>query len=57
MRANGDPEIPALEAKTADEGTASRWNTKNLALRLGVDMVSASCAAGLIAPLISILDR
>ncbi|KAI0817737.1 hypothetical protein GGR55DRAFT_36537 [Xylaria sp. FL0064] len=33
------------------------WNTKNLGLRLGADAVSAACAASMIAPLISIIDR
>ncbi|GAP92799.2 hypothetical protein SAMD00023353_9500080 [Rosellinia necatrix] len=37
---------------------ASRpWNTKNLGLRLGADAVSAACAASMIAPVISIIDR
>ncbi|KAH8159850.1 hypothetical protein CIB48_g8394 [Xylaria polymorpha] len=33
------------------------WNTKNLSLRLGADAVSAACAASMIAPVISIIDR
>ena len=34
-----------------------KWNTKNLGLRLGTDLVSASSAAALVAPVISIIDR
>ncbi|KAI8632491.1 hypothetical protein F5Y19DRAFT_365969 [Xylariaceae sp. FL1651] len=34
-----------------------QWNTKNLGLRLGVDLTSAACAASMIAPVISIIDR
>ena len=34
-----------------------KWNTKNLGLRLGTDLVSASSAAALVAPIISIIDR
>ncbi|OTB13961.1 hypothetical protein K445DRAFT_368151 [Daldinia sp. EC12] len=33
------------------------WNTKNLGLRLGADFTSAACAASMVAPLISIIDR
>jgi hypothetical protein len=33
------------------------WNTKNLALRLGADFISAASAAVLVAPIISIIDR
>lgn len=35
----------------------SKWNTKNLALRMAADFVSAAAAASLVAPLISIIDR
>lgn len=35
----------------------SGWNTKNLGLRLGADLVSAATAASLVAPVISIVDR
>ncbi|KAL7628975.1 hypothetical protein AAE478_000493 [Parahypoxylon ruwenzoriense] len=34
-----------------------QWNTKNLGLRLGADLASAACAASMVAPLISIIDR
>lgn len=43
-----------------DESSSTRvvkWNTKNVGLRLGADAVSASCAAGLVAPLIAIIDQ
>ncbi|KAF2762929.1 hypothetical protein EJ05DRAFT_433082 [Pseudovirgaria hyperparasitica] len=33
------------------------WNTKNLGLRLGVDLASAATAGALVAPLITIIDR
>ncbi|OIW32554.1 hypothetical protein CONLIGDRAFT_571932 [Coniochaeta ligniaria NRRL 30616] len=39
------------------ETLPTKWNTKNLCLRLGTDAVSASCAAGLVAPLIAIIDK
>ncbi|KAI0890295.1 uncharacterized protein GGS22DRAFT_150506 [Annulohypoxylon maeteangense] len=32
-------------------------NTKNLGLRLGADLMSASCAASMVAPLIAVIDR
>ncbi|KAI1487911.1 hypothetical protein F5X96DRAFT_647954 [Biscogniauxia mediterranea] len=33
------------------------WNTKNLGLRLGADLTSATCAASMVAPIVSIIDR
>ncbi|KAI8949051.1 hypothetical protein F4801DRAFT_426760 [Xylaria longipes] len=36
---------------------SQQWNTKNLGARLGADAVSAACAASMIAPVISIIDR
>ncbi|TGJ80142.1 hypothetical protein E0Z10_g8628 [Xylaria hypoxylon] len=36
---------------------SQQWNTKNLGLRLGADAMSAACAASMIAPVISIIDR
>lgn len=35
----------------------TEWNTKNLGLRLGADVVSGLTAASLVAPLISIIDK
>ncbi|CAI7658646.1 unnamed protein product [Penicillium glandicola] len=37
--------------------TASKWNTKNLGKRLGVDVASAATAGALTCPLITIIDR
>lgn len=42
-----------MEAKMRE----SRWNTKNLGLRLGADFFSAACAGTLVAPIVSIIDR
>ncbi|KAI0914884.1 hypothetical protein F4823DRAFT_196813 [Ustulina deusta] len=36
---------------------SQQWNTKNLSFRLGADAASAACAASMIAPVISIIDR
>ncbi|PMD35872.1 hypothetical protein L207DRAFT_434501 [Hyaloscypha variabilis F] len=33
------------------------WNTKNLSLRLASDFVSGACAASLVAPLITVIDK
>ncbi|KAK4234907.1 hypothetical protein C8A03DRAFT_18262 [Achaetomium macrosporum] len=49
---------PALTVQPeAGASQARKWNTKNLALRLGADAISAASAAVLIAPIISIIDR
>lgn len=37
--------------------TASTWNSKDLGLRLGVDVASAATAGALTCPLITIIDR
>ena len=47
---------PALDQKTGSN-VAAKWNTKNLASRLGADLVSAASAAILVAPIIAIIDR
>jgi len=33
------------------------WNTKNLGLRLASDFVSGACAASLVAPVITVIDK
>lgn len=40
-----------------DKGRTKRWNTQNLSKRLGVDVACAATAAGLVAPLITIVDK
>ncbi|CAH0050218.1 unnamed protein product [Clonostachys solani] len=42
---------------TTMESTRRSWNTKNLGARIGSDIVSASCAGALIAPIVAIIDR
>lgn len=37
--------------------TSNQWNTHHIQLRVASDAASAACAAGLVAPLITILDR
>ncbi len=51
--------LAAASQKKVEMSTTlqQQWNTKNLGLRLGADAASAACAAGLVAPLISIIDR
>lgn len=51
------PQPPPRERKDASGKAESRWNTKNLFLRLAADAASAAAAASLLAPLISIIDR
>ena len=47
---------PALDQETGSNA-AAKWNTKNLASRLGADLISAASAAVLVAPIIAIIDR
>lgn len=46
-------DLPAKALK----GKKTEWNTKNLGMRLGADLLSAATAASLVAPVISIVDR
>lgn len=48
------PTQPSAEVK---EQLQKTWNTKNLGSRIAVDFASAACAASLVAPLISVIDR
>lgn len=43
-----------LGLNTAD---AKQWNTHNLGRRLGVDTMCAAAAGGLVAPVITIVDK
>lgn len=44
-------------APATKTNAASTWNTKDLGLRLGVDVASAGTAGALTCPLITIIDR
>lgn len=50
-------ERPIAPASPTKANTASTWNTKDLGLRLGVDVASAATAGVLTCPLIAIIDR
>lgn len=50
------PEL-VVKAENMAQKVTTKWNTKNLGLRLGADAVGASCAGALIAPIITIIDR
>lgn len=52
--------VPALSRTLAGNMPVTekkRWNTKNLLPRMGVDAAAAACAATLIAPIITTIDR
>ncbi|KAJ5681699.1 uncharacterized protein N7477_001639 [Penicillium maclennaniae] len=53
------PVVPSTKAPVAApaQKPTSAWNTKDLALRLGVDVASAASAGALTCPLITIIDR
>jgi hypothetical protein len=40
-----------------EEKTARTWNTRNLGLRVGTDLIAAASAGVLVAPIITIIDR
>ena len=42
---------------TKKEDGKKEWNTRNLSSRLGVDAMCAGAAAGLVSPLIMIVDK
>lgn len=49
--------ITAPPSPTGEKSQTSTWNTKDLGLRLGVDVASAATAGALTCPLITIIDR
>jgi hypothetical protein len=49
--------MPAKALTEMPHKVRRKWNTESLGLRLGADAVAAACAAGLVAPVISIIDR
>ncbi|RWA07474.1 hypothetical protein EKO27_g7624 [Xylaria grammica] len=51
------PAPPKQQAVEMPSKLSRQWNTKNLGFRLGGDAASAACAASMIAPFISIIDR
>lgn len=56
-KANLPLSAPQVARQDGASKAESKWNTKNLALRMAADFVSAAAAATLVAPLISIIDR
>ncbi|KAK3389354.1 hypothetical protein B0H63DRAFT_390744 [Podospora didyma] len=58
------PHLAAAAIMEGSEATKNKgnevvkeWNTKNLGLRLGSDLIAAAAAAIMVAPIISIIDR
>lgn len=56
------PTVPKTTSVTTSPSSPSTkpapvWNTEDLGLRLGVDVVSAAAAGALTCPLITIIDR
>lgn len=56
--------LPANMTKAVDDVAekagfkeSRKWNTKNLGRRLGVDFMCAAAAGGLVAPVITIVDK
>jgi hypothetical protein len=52
---------PAAKAKVPEaplkQSTSTSWNTKNLGLRVATDFTSGFLAAGMVAPLIAVIDK
>lgn len=48
---------PTTTSVMKTKPTTTSWNTHNLPLRLGSDVVAAGCAAGVITPIITLIDR
>lgn len=46
-----------LPASSMARDTKRAWNTRALGWRVGVDVVAASCAGVLVAPIITVIDR
>ncbi|KAI1156754.1 hypothetical protein F4825DRAFT_446226 [Nemania diffusa] len=62
LQVDANPPVPVPNPTTkrpveTHSEPSQQWNTRNLGFRLGADAASAACAASMIAPLISIIDR
>lgn len=53
----GDAGQKAVASVTKSMKSSSDWNTSYLGMRLAGDATAAAAAGGLVAPLISIIDR
>ncbi|KIV84368.1 hypothetical protein PV11_00153 [Exophiala sideris] len=56
----GQTQLPlpsAVRDSPLNPDKVSQWNTTNIGKRLGADLTSAASAAGLVAPVICVLDR
>jgi hypothetical protein len=51
------PGVPRGMSPLKEVIEESKWNTKNLPARTVVDVFSAACAGGLVAPLITTIDK
>ena len=65
------PAAPVIDTKLDVEGAMSKvglkkkenetkdgkWNTSNLGSRLGVDLMCAAAAGGLVAPIVTVIDK
>lgn len=49
--------IDMLSPKNIPETEKRLWNTKNLGLRVGVDLIAGIIAATSVAPIITVLDK
>ena len=47
--------MSVMEQKKGDQ--EKKWNTHNLSSRLGADATCAAVSAGLVAPLITVVDK
>jgi hypothetical protein len=51
------PVTPPAPLTAATETQQKGWNTKNLGQRIAVDAMSAAMAGGLVAPIVSMIDK
>ena len=42
---------------TREEERSNRWNLKDLGAKLTIDVASAAMAAGLVAPIVTVVDK
>jgi hypothetical protein len=56
-RAQSKTMTPIQQAAQAPLQEPHVWNTKNLGLRMASDFVSGFCAATMVAPVITVIDK
>ncbi|KAI0997769.1 hypothetical protein K3495_g10420 [Podosphaera aphanis] len=57
MSTNDQKSLSESSSSSSSSSNQRKWNTKNLGRRVGSDMAAGFCAASMVAPLITVIDK